>query len=200
LSGDGIKMPHLQQAGTLVAIKKLMRLFIIIFFILLACSCGTRPDISNYTDYIKCDLSVFNNRTDSLNGQKYDLYYDALQQYFVDTVGTNEIKENGDILIIGEPNSFHGPVLMFRVNNKPFYFENPPYFQSKLRKGRRIYLIDHERTGTRLNDSLIITIYKHDLVSKKDDFRKDKSLVFKAIYCARQDSAVWTCINKFEND
>ena len=131
-----------------------------------------------------------------LEGQLPNRYFETLMHYFTDTIANSEIQKFGYILIISRPYAFGDLSSSFKINDKPFYFISPPYYQLNIKSGRHIYFIDHNfhiASNRSLRDSLKITLYDFFPTRKKwEPYYKDKkSGLFSITYISDSLSPRW---------
>jgi hypothetical protein len=126
-------------------------------------------------------------------------YFETLKHYFTGTIANDEVQKFGYILIISGAYAFGNMSSSFKINDKPFYFISPPYYQLSIKSGRRIYFMDHNyhtvRNGRNalLGDTLIITL--SEFFPTETDwepyYRDKKSPVFSITYKSDSLSPRW---------
>ncbi len=145
----------------------------------------------------------FLTRGEILKKQIPHRYFETLMNYFTGDIGNDEIKKFGDILIISDPYAF-GQIFHFKINEKLFSFDNPPYYQLQIKSGRHIYFIDDDynlrNSGINVYpaDSLTITMHEYFYTGKdwKHEYSDKKSSVFKMIFVADSTTSKWSLLQK----
>ena len=212
LTGREYKMKNMTRLAILITF-----LISIILFTLVACSDRKTRNYRIITqEYIdSLDKAARSQPVDSnwqlilqteriLEEQIPGRYFETLKHYFTGTIASDEIQKFGYILIISGPYAFGNFSSSFKINDKPFYFTSPPYYQLSIKAGRHIYFIDHKyhtvRNGRNalLGDTLKITLSEF-FPTKSDwdpSYRDKKTLVFTITYKADSLSPRWLEIKR----